>query len=70
MPKLLKILISRLKKKGKTPAQAYAIAVSSLQKAGDLKPWTTEATAQWKKRGNMTHAERAKARLDRYRKKK
>jgi len=69
MPKLLKILIERLKKKGKSPSQAYSIAVSALQKAWDLKPWTIKATAQWKKRWNMTHAERVKARLARYRKK-
>lgn len=68
MPKLFDTLVNKLKKKGKTDVQAHAIATSTLQKAWDLKPWTTEPTAQWIKRGNMTHSERVKTRIEAYRK--
>jgi hypothetical protein len=62
MPKILDRLVSQLMKDGKTRAQAYAIAVSQLQKSGNLKKGSTEATEKGKKRGNMTPEERAKDR--------
>ena len=62
MPKILERLVSQLKAKGKSASAAYAIATSTLQKSGNLKKNSTEATAKGKKRGNMSPAERAKDR--------
>lgn len=58
-PAILKRLIQQLRKNGKSQAEARAIATSSLQKSGNLKPGSTEATKQGKRRGKMTPAERA-----------
>ncbi len=63
MPKILDRLVYQLKKNGMSEKQAYAIAVSQLQKAGNLKKGSTEATAKGKRRGEMTPAERAKDRV-------
>lgn len=63
MPKILDRLVSQLKANGKSEKAAYAIAVSGLQKSGNLKKGSTEATAKGKKRGKMTPAERAKDRV-------
>lgn len=62
MPKILERLVSQLKAKGKSASAAYAIATSTLQKSGNLKKNSTEATAKGKRRGNMTPAARAKDR--------
>jgi len=48
--------------KGMPKGQAFAIATSQMQKAGNLKKGTQEATAKGKKRGAMSPAERAKDR--------
>jgi hypothetical protein len=48
--------------KGVPKDKAYAIAVSQLQKSGNLKKGSVEATKKGEKRGNMTPAERAKDR--------
>jgi hypothetical protein len=61
-PKILKRLVSQLKAKGKSPQAARAIAVSALQKSGNLKKGSTTATPKGIKRGNMTAAQRAKSR--------
>jgi hypothetical protein len=53
-PKILTRLERQLAAKGKDPAAAAAIATKALQKAGDLKPGTQEATAKGKTRGEMT----------------
>lgn len=62
MPAILTRLVSQLQAKGKDKASAYAIATAGLQKAGDLKPGSTQATAKGTKRGLMTPAARAKDR--------
>ena len=62
MPKILERLVRQLKAKGKSEQAAYAIATSSLQKSGNLKKGTAQATAKGKKRGDMTPAARAKDR--------
>jgi hypothetical protein len=62
MPKILVRLISQLKAKGMSEAKARAMAISQLQKSGNLKKGSTEATAKGIKRGNMTPAARAKDR--------
>jgi hypothetical protein len=60
MPKILDCVVSQLKAKG--VANPYAVGVSAMQKAGNLKKGTVEATKQGVKRGNMTPDEREKAR--------
>ena len=62
MPKILEAAVKEMKKKGMDEKKAYAIAVSSLQRAGDLKKGSTKATAKGLKRGNMTKKQRAKTR--------
>lgn len=62
MPKILERLVSQLKAKGKPTQAAYAIATSTLQKSGNLKKGSQQATAKGKRRGEMTPAERAKDR--------
>ena len=62
MPKILDRLVKQLMAKGKSKKAAYAIAVSSLQKSGNLKKGSSKATAKGKKRGKMTPAARAKDR--------
>jgi len=62
MPKILDRLVKQLMDQGKTRSQAYAIAVSSLQKSGNLKKGSTEPTKKGIVRGNMTPEERAKDR--------
>lgn len=60
--KILTRLVSQLKANGMGAAQANAVAVAQLQKAGNLKKGSIEPTAKGVKRGNMTPAERAKDR--------
>jgi hypothetical protein len=62
MPAILERLVSQLRGKGKNKNAAYAIAVSALQKSGNLKKGTTDATTKGEKRGKMTPGERAKDR--------
>lgn len=66
MPKILERLTSQLKAKGFSKGSAYAIATSQLQKSGNLKPGTNQATAKGIKRGNMSPGERAKDREVKY----
>lgn len=61
-PAILKRLVSQLKAKGKSDSTAHAIAVSVLQKSGNLKKGSTKATAKGDKRGKMTPGQRAKDR--------
>jgi hypothetical protein len=60
MPKILDRVVSQLKAKG--VANPYAVGVSAMQKAGNLKKGTIEATKQGVRRGAMTPAQREKAR--------
>lgn len=66
MPKILTRLVSQLKAKGKSDSAARAIAVSALQKSGNLQKGSTKPTAKGVKRGNMTPGERAKDRAVKY----
>lgn len=66
MPKILERLVRQLKAKGKSDQAAHAIAVSALQKSGNLKKGSTEATSKGLKRGKMTPAQRAKDRASKY----
>ncbi len=59
MPKILDRLVSQLKAKGHNDRAAHAIAVSALQKSGNLKQGSEEPTAKGVKRGNMTPGQRA-----------
>ena len=47
-------------------SSAYAIATKQLQKSGDLKKGTVEATEKGNRRGEMSKATRAKTRSKRY----
>jgi hypothetical protein len=60
MPKILDRVVRQLRAKG--VADPYAVGVSAMQKAGNLKPGTVTATKQGIRRGNMTPEQRAKAR--------
>lgn len=62
MPAILDRLVTQLKAKGKSASAAYAIATSALQRSGNLKKNSTQATAKGKRRGKMTPAARAKDR--------
>jgi hypothetical protein len=62
MPKILDRLVKQLKDKGFNEGSAYAIATKTLQKSGNLKKGSQEATKKGIKRGNMTPGERAKDR--------
>lgn len=62
MPKILERLVSQLKAKGMPTSQAYAVATSQQQKAGNLKPGTQELTDKGYKRQAMGAAGRAKDR--------
>ena len=48
MPKILKHLVSQLKKKGKGEKAAYAIATASLQKSGNFKEGSNKLTKKGK----------------------
>ena len=62
MPAILERLVNQLKAKGYKRDAAYAIAVHSLQKAGDLKKGSTKATTKGARRGSMTSQQRKKSR--------
>jgi len=70
MPELLDRLVKQLKAKGYSAKSAHAIAVTQLQKSGNLKKGSIKATTKGKKRGKMTPAERAKNREIKYSKSK
>lgn len=65
MPKLLERLKSQLEAKGMPTSQAFAVATSQMQKAGNLKPGTQQLTSQGKHRQDLGAAGRAKARAAR-----
>ena len=65
MPAILERLVSQLQAKGKSKSSAFAIATAALQKSGNLKRGTQQATSKGKKRGAMTPSERAKDRASR-----
>lgn len=58
MPKILDAAVKRIKAKGHSTSSAYAIATSTLQKAGELKKGHNTPTKKGISRGNMTRAER------------
>ncbi len=60
--KILKRLVKQLEDKGHDPGSAHAIAVSALQKSGNLKKGSEQPTHKGVVRGDMTPAERAKDR--------
>jgi hypothetical protein len=59
-PAILDAAVKRIKAKGRSTSSAYAIATSTLQKAGELKKGHNTPTAKGVKRGNMTRAQRRK----------
>lgn len=59
MPRILDKAVQKIKAQGGA-VNPYAAAVSSLQKAGDIKKGTLEATKQGVKRGQMTAEQRQK----------
>lgn len=69
MPQILDDAVESIMKKnpGMEKSRAYAIATSSLQKSGDLKEGTQEATKKGDRRGEMSKATRAKTRARKYR---
>ena len=66
MPKILDRLVKQLKDKGMSESAAYAVATKQLQKSGNLKKGTQEATSKGLKRGDMTPSERSKDRESKY----
>jgi hypothetical protein len=62
MPKILERLVSQLQAKGMPKSQAFAVATSQQQKAGNLKKGTQELTPKGAKRQAMGAAGRAKDR--------
>lgn len=62
MPKILERLVGQLEAKGMPKSKAFAVATSSLQKRGVLKPGSQELTPKGKKRQEMGAAGRAKDR--------
>ncbi len=61
MPDILERLVSQLQAKGMDKKKAYAVAVSSMQKAGNIDKHG-KLTEKGKKRSKMTPAQRAKDR--------
>ena len=66
MPPILTRLVGQLKAGGMVDPKAHATATAVLQKAGDLKKGSAEATPKGGKRGAMTPAARAKDRASTY----
>jgi hypothetical protein len=58
MPKILDAAVKRIKAKGHSTSSAYAIATSTLQKAGELKKGHNTPTEKGVKRGKMTRGQR------------
>jgi hypothetical protein len=59
MPKILEDAVKAIKKSS-PGVNPWAVATSTLQKAGELKKGTNKATAKGEKRGEMTRAQRHK----------
>jgi hypothetical protein len=57
MPKILEDAVKAIKKSS-PGVNPWAVATSTLQKAGELKKGTNKPTAKGVKRGEMTRAER------------
>lgn len=57
MPQIWEDAVKAIRKSSPN-VNEYAVATSALQKAGELKPGTREATALGKKRGAMTRKQR------------
>jgi hypothetical protein len=57
VPKILEDAVKAIKKSS-PGVNPWAVATSTLQKAGELKKGTNKATAKGVKRGEMTRAER------------
>jgi hypothetical protein len=66
MPAILNRLVRQLGAKGMPSAKAHAVAVSALQRAGDLKKGSTAATPKGLRRGMMSPGARAKDRAAKY----
>jgi hypothetical protein len=62
MPKILERLVGQLEAKGMPKSQAFAVATSQQQKAGNLKKGTQELTPKGAKRQAMGAEGRAKDR--------
>ena len=60
MPKILDAAVKRIKAKGASTSSAYAMATSTLQKAGELRKGSNKPTALGVKRGQMTRGQRHK----------
>lgn len=60
MPKILDAAVKQIKAKGHSTSSAYAIATSTLQKAGELHKGHNTPTKKGVARGNMTRAQRHK----------
>jgi hypothetical protein len=59
VPKILEDAVKAIKKKS-PGVNPWAVATSTLQRAGELKKGTNKATEKGKERGEMTRAERHK----------
>ena len=68
MPAILEDAVKSIMKDNPklSESSAYAIATRSLQKSGDLKEGTVEATEKGQRRGEMSKATRAKTRAKKY----
>jgi hypothetical protein len=68
MPKILDDAVESIMRKNPkmSESSAYAIATKSLQKSGDLKEGSNEATKKGDRRGEMSKATRAKTRSRKY----
>lgn len=62
MPAILERLVNQLQAKGKSKSSAYAIATAVLQRSGNLKKGSQQATSKGKRRGAMSPSARAKER--------
>ncbi len=60
MPKILDETVKRIKAKGHSISSAFAMATSTLQRAGELKKGSNKATKLGTKRGAMSRAQRHK----------
>jgi len=58
MPKILEDAVSRIKGRGVPEKSAWPMAVSAMQKAGNIKPGTLQATKQGVQRGQMSRSQR------------
>lgn len=69
MPAILDQAVESIMEKNPkmSKSSAYAIATKQLQKSGDLKEGTQEATKKGDRRGEMSKATRAKTRARKYR---